>query len=84
LGASVSKNFSVSTLLANDISCTNDINPASFDIIAYPANGLLVSNGNGTLSYNPLGTSTVQFFRYNVSNTNGTVLKSATVYLVGK
>ncbi|MDD3875543.1 MAG: HYR domain-containing protein [Bacteroidales bacterium] len=40
-------------VLANDIDCGNNINPASVTIVSVPVNGTVVVNSDGTITYTP-------------------------------
>jgi hypothetical protein len=66
-------------VISND---TDDvgINAASVAIVASPANGTAVPNGNGTVTYTPNGGFTgVNTFKYTVADTQGAVSNQATV-----
>ena len=66
-------------VISND---TDDvgINAASVAVVSSPANGAVVPNGNGTVTYTPNGGFTgVNTFKYTVADSQGAVSNQATV-----
>ncbi len=69
-------------LPANDTDADNVLDPTSITIIDAPANGSLVNNGDGTLSYTHDGSETVaDSFTYTIDDVSGATSNVATVNL---
>jgi VCBS repeat-containing protein len=67
-------------LAANDSDVDNALDLNSISIIAAPANGTLVVNGDGTVTYNHDGSETSSdSFTYTISDISGAISNTATV-----
>ena len=67
-------------LAANDSDVDNALDLNSINIIGAPANGALVVNGNGTVTYTHDGSNTVSdSFTYTISDISGAISNTATV-----
>ncbi|MBT8128699.1 MAG: tandem-95 repeat protein, partial [Gammaproteobacteria bacterium] len=67
-------------LAANDIDVDNALNLNSISIIGAPANGVLVVNGDGTVTYTHDGSNTSSdSFTYTIADISGAISNTATV-----
>ncbi|MGI9542303.1 MAG: tandem-95 repeat protein, partial [Cyclobacteriaceae bacterium] len=67
-------------VVANDVDSDGTINPNTVNIVAPPANGTAVNNGDGTVTYTPnLNFNGTNSFTYTVQDNDGAVSNIATV-----
>lgn len=80
-GSSATITIPVNTLLSNDQRCAGDLSVASFAVLVDPAQGFLTYNASNVF-WSPAGATSILTFRYNVTNADGRISRSATVYLM--
>ena len=69
-------------VVANDTDANSNLAPATVAIVSNPANGTVVNNANGTVTYSPApgaGFFGIDTFTYNVKDTQGATSNTATV-----
>jgi hypothetical protein len=70
----------VINVVANDTDSDGTIDPATVQVTAAPANGTVVANTDGTVTYTPAsGFTGTDTFKYTVSDNEGAVSNEATV-----
>ena len=68
------------TLAANDTDADDGLNLASIEVIAAPANGVVIINADGSVNYSHDGSNTVSdLFTYSIKDNSGVVSNSANV-----